>query len=79
MKMDEAYFRKWVFNPLMKRLGIEGKVPYSARHTYADKIKKVSGAERDKAALMGHADYALTKKIYQSTDLEDRKAITDQL
>lgn len=54
-------------------------MPYSTRHTYANKIKRVSGADRDKAALMGHADYDTTKKHYQSTDLDDRKSITDQL
>ena len=77
--MTEAYFRDYIFKPLMERLGIEGKVPYSARHTYSNKIKRVKGADRDKAELMGHADYELTKKVYQSTDLEERKAITDQL
>lgn len=77
--MSESYFRKHVFSPLMERLGIEGKVPYSARHTYSNKIKKAVGADRDKAALIGHSDYETTKKYYQSTDLEERKQITDQL
>lgn len=77
--MSEAYFRKHVFKPLMERLGIEGKVPYSARHTYSNKIKHAVGADRDKAALIGHSDYKTTKKYYQSTDLEERKQITDQL
>ena len=77
--MTEEYFRRQIFTPLMYRLNIQGKVPYSARHTYANKIKRVSGADRDKAELMGHVDYDLTQKVYQSTDLEERKAITDQL
>lgn len=78
-RMNEAYFREHVFKPMMARLGIEGRVPYSARHTYADKIKKVRGADRDKASLIGHSDYETTKRFYQSTSLEDRKVITDQL
>ena len=77
--MSEEYFRKHVFYPLMERLGIEGKVPYSTRHTYSNKIKNVQGADRDKAALIGHSDYKTTQKFYQSTDLEDRKKITDKL
>lgn len=77
--MNEEYFRRHVFTPLMDRLNIHGKVPYSARHTYANKIKRASGSEKDKAELMGHVDYNLTQKVYQSTDLEERKAITDQL
>lgn len=79
IRMSEAYFREHVFKPMMKRLGIEGKVPYSARHTYADKIKNVRGADRDKASLIGHSDYETTKRLYQSTTLDDRKVITDQL
>lgn len=78
-QMSEAYFREYVFKPMMERLGIEGKVPYSTRHTYADKIKNVEGSDKDKAALMGHADYSTTQKHYQSTNLLDRKNITDQL
>ena len=78
-EMKEDYYRKHVFSPLMDRLNIKGKVPYSARHTYANKIKKAQGADKDKAALMGHEEYKTTKKNYQSTDLIDRKEITDQL
>ena len=79
VRMSEAYFREHVFKPMMNRLGIEGRVPYSARHTYADKIKNVRGADRDKASLIGHSDYGTTKRFYQSTTIEDRKKITDQL
>ena len=77
--MSEDYFRDFIFKPMMERLGIKGRTPYSARHTYSNKIKRVKGADRDKAELMGHTDYELTKKVYQSTDLEERKKITDQL
>lgn len=55
------------------------EVPYSARHTYANKIKNVRGADKDKASLIGHADYSTTQRHYQSTDLIDKKSITDQL
>lgn len=78
--MTEAYFREWVFKPMMRRLGIaEGKTPYSSRHTYADKMKNIEGADRDKAALFGHSKYTTTKQFYQSSNLEDKKRLTDQL
>ena len=64
---------------VMDRLGIVGKVPYTTRHTYSNKIKAVSGSDKDKAELMGHASYETTKKHYQSTNLTELKAITDQL
>lgn len=79
-QMTDYYFRECVFKPMMKRLGIaEGKVPYSARHTYSDKLKDAAGDVRDKAALMGHTDYDFTRKRYQSTELSDLKAVVDTI
>lgn len=71
-EMHHSYFRDSVFKPMMHRLGIaEGKVPYAARHTYSDKLKKADGDDKTKAGLMGHTDYAFTRSHYQSTDMDD--------
>ena len=78
-QMPTGYFSKYVWKPMMEKLGIVGKVPYATRHTYADKIKKVAGDEKDKAGLMGHASYEITRDYYQTTNLEDKKAITNQI
>lgn len=78
-QMPVSYFSKFVWKPMMEKLGIVGKVPYATRHTYANKIKHVSGDEKDKAGLMGHASYEITREHYQTTNLEDKKAITDQM
>ena len=75
-EMSHAYFRVEVFKPMMARLGIaEGKVPYSARHSYSDKLKNAEGDDKTKASLMGHTDYAFTRQHYQSTDMEDLLAV----
>jgi len=43
--MTDEYLNKHVFKPLSERLGIApGKVPYSARHTYSDKLKAAEGS-----------------------------------
>lgn len=79
-RMTVNYFDESVFKPLKDKLGITGnKVPYSARHTYADKLKKAEGDVRDKAALIGHSDYNFTRVQYMSSPLEDLKAVTDSL
>lgn len=78
-QMPTRYFNKFVWHPMMEKLGIVGKVPYATRHTYANKMKSVSGDEKDKAGLMGHASYETTRKHYQTTSLAEKKAITDQL
>jgi integrase len=77
--MTHNYFNNFVFKPLMARLGVSDRVPYSARHTYADKLKKASGDAKDKAALIGHSDYDFTQHRYQSAPLEDLKAVVDSI
>lgn len=79
-QMSHAYFRESVFKPIMVRLGIaKGKVPYCARHTYSDKLKRAKGTDKAKASLMGHTDYAFTQNHYQSTDLKDLKTIAKSI
>lgn len=79
-EMNDAYFRESVFKPMMSSLGIaKGKVPYSARHSYSDKLKRAEGSDKSKAGLMGHTDYAFTQQHYQSTDMEDLAAIASTI
>ena len=78
-QMPVDYFSKFIWKSMMAQLGIVGKVPYSTRHTYANKIKALAGDEKDKAGLMGHASYDITREHYQTTTLREKKAITDQL
>ena len=70
--MSHAYFREDVFKPILTRLGLDAtKTPYSARHSYSDKLKHATGDDKTKADLMGHTDYAFTRQNYQSTDLDE--------
>lgn len=76
--MNHEYFNKHVFKPLMLQLGFSGtKVPYCARHTYADMLKNAAGSDKDKAALIGHSTYLFTQQRYQSTAIADLKALVD--
>lgn len=77
-QMSHDYFNKHVFKPLMVSLGFSGtKVPYCARHTYADMLKSASGSDKDKAAMFGHSNYLFTQDKYQSTHLLELKNIVD--
>lgn len=76
--IDDEYFLRNCFKPLMDRLGIEGTTTYSCRHTFSNLLKKVPGSDTDKAALMGHADASMTK-YYQSADYASLLAITDSI
>ena len=74
--MTDEQFRERCFQPLMDRLGIVGRVPYSARHAFANFLKAPGGADKDKIALMGHSDKAQTI-YYQTADIESIRAIVE--
>ena len=79
-QMTDNYFRESVFKPICADLGIaDGKVPYAARHTFSNMLKKAAGDDIDKAALMGHSDYTFTQTKYQSTNLDELAAVVDSI
>ena len=79
-QMTDNYFNKFAFRPLADRLKIpKNKVPYSARHTFSDKLKEAEGTDKVKAALIGHTDYSFTQKKYQSTNLDELKTAMDSI
>lgn len=79
-QMSDNYLREMIFKPLMSSLGLpSGKVPYGARHTFSNKLKKAAGEDIDKARLMGHSDYTFTQTRYQSTNLDELKAVVDSI
>ena len=70
--MTDNYFNKFAFRPLADKLKIPAnKVPYSARHTFSDKLKQADGTDKVKASLIGHSDYRFTQQKYQSTNLDE--------
>lgn len=84
--IDDEYFREKIFYPLLAHLGIQQLpdkehpaiyVPYSCRHFFANLLKDAPGAEKDKAALIGHSDYETTVRVYQSEDLKAMQKITN--
>lgn len=63
------HFRETVFYRALDEIGIQPmpnvgdkpqRTPYSTRHTFATLMKAVPGADKDKAALMGHTSYEMT-------------------
>lgn len=85
-QMDDEFFREKVFYPLLDYLGIQKTpkagepaelVPYSCRHFFSNLLKDAKGADKDKAALMGHSDYETTKRVYQSENLKAMQEITN--
>ena len=87
-QMSINYFRDNYFYQALAEMGIQPVptkehpallVPYSCRHTFSNLLKNAGGADKDKAALIGHEDYTTTKRMYQSAELRNMASITDQL
>lgn len=87
-RMTANYFRDNYFYKVLEAAGIQPVptpdkpayyVPYSARHAFANLLKDAPGSDKDKAGLIGHEDYATTKKHYQTAELDALKAIIDAL
>ena len=87
-RMDDAHFREKVFYPFMAWLGIQPipddehpavYKPYSCRHTFANLLKTAQGADTEKAALMGHTDYSMTKEYQSANDITLLSSITNCL
>lgn len=87
-QMSAKYFRDNYFYPVLAAAGIQPLpttdqpayyVPYSCRHTFANLLKDVPGSDKDKAALIGHEDYKTTKRMYQSAELDNLRAIISKL
>lgn len=75
-KIDPKYYRKYLYYPVLERLGIRRLTPHSARHTFATMLNRADANPKAAQALMGHADFATTQNIYTHVDLiELRKAI----
>jgi integrase len=77
-RMTLDYFRKSIYYNVLKAINIRDLPPYSCRHTFATLMKDIRASEVDKAKLMGHEDYKMTKH-YTHSDVESLRRITDAI
>ena len=83
---DLAKYRE-AFYALLERLQIPNRTdeqgrhrvtPHSCRHTFATLMKRVSGSDTDKLALIGHTSTEQLRD-YQDVPVEDLRKIIDAL
>ena len=69
--MTTNYFRRKVFDPLLKDLGIdESLTPHACRHTFATRLKANGADEFWRKRLLGHSAGDVTNDVYTHDDLE---------
>lgn len=66
-------------NPLIKVGDVERHTytPHSCRHVFANLMKRASGSDKDKQALIGHTSSEMLR-YYQDAPVDDLRKITDQ-
>ena len=82
MGMGLKTFREKCFYPALNQMGIQNedpkRTPHSCRHTFADLMKNIPAADKDKLELIGHSSEEMLR-YYQSVNLEDLRKITNSL
>ena len=77
----EALEAVGIDNPMVEIAGGKTRhkyTPHTCRHTFATLLKRVSGSDKDKQELIGHASSEMLR-YYQDVDLKDLKKITDAI
>lgn len=73
--MSANYFRKKMFDPLLKELGLdESLTPHACRHTFATRLKLGGADEFWRKRLLGHSAGDVTNDIYTHDDVESLRA-----
>lgn len=75
--MAPEYFRRFVFAPMLERLGIDRSLtPHNTRHTFATLLKRAGADEFYRKRLLGHSSGNVTDDVYTHEDIESlRKAV----
>ncbi|MPM65732.1 Tyrosine recombinase XerC [bioreactor metagenome] len=83
--LDLRRSREEYFAPALTTIGISAEeqkerllTPHCCRHTFANLMKKVQGADKNKLALIGHTSEEMLRH-YQDADLEGLRKIVEGL
>ena len=77
--LDNTNFRRHVFTPSVRALGLEPLTPHDLRHTTASLAVSAGGNVKAVQRLLGHASAAMTLDIYAGLFSDDLDAIAELL
>lgn len=72
-KFTADYYRKRIYYPTLKKLGIRKLNPHSCRHTWASLMARAEVDPFLIQKIMGHSDYAFTANNYTHADIKQLK------
>lgn len=62
--INDEYFRKHIWKPLLKKCNIPYQRPYALRHTLISHLIEAGASLVQAAAIAGHKDTAMVSKVY---------------
>lgn len=68
--LTDSYFRKYVYYPLLDKLGIERRTIHSTRHTCASILAENGADTLAIKNILGHTNYGFTADTYTHADIE---------
>ena len=78
--MTANYFRKFVFAPLLARLGIDPELtPHNTRHTFATLLKRAGADDFYRKRLLGHAAGNVTDDVYTHEDVASLRTAVERI
>lgn len=72
-------FRRRVFDPAAKSVGLEGLIPHELRHTAASLAVSAGANVKHVQRLLGHASAAMTLDVYSGLFDDDLDGVADRL
>lgn len=69
-EMTSNYYRKFIWQPCMEKLGIKNMTPHNCRHTFASLCERAELTPVKIEKLLGHSNYQMSKH-YTHTELTD--------
>lgn len=76
--INANYYRKFIWQPCMKRLNITNMTPHNCRHTFASLCERAELTPVKIEKLLGHTDYKMTKH-YTHTEIKDLQSAISKL
>ena len=68
--LTDSYFRKYIYYPLLDKLGIERRTIHSTRHTCASILAENGADTLAIKNILGHTNYGFTADTYTHADIE---------
>ncbi|MCM1365076.1 MAG: site-specific integrase [Faecalibacterium sp.] len=78
--MTSDYFRKSMFNPMLKELGLPTDItPHITRHTFSTLLKRSNADDFYRKRLLGHSSGNVTDDVYTHADVNGLKTTIELL